>query len=136
MRFAQTISSQRILRKPGNVCALLLLLATGCASSADRQIIKKFSRLGESVTVPYGEVAVSNAVASWARTLTNGYVLLDDRATRLKHMSLTNDSGILFSLRNGTNFIGGWGNSACLPPEKSSYWAEIIISVRPVTVGS
>ncbi len=136
MRCAQTISSQRILSKPGNLCALLLLLATSCASSADRQITKKFSRLGESVTVPYSDTVVSNGIMAWAKTLTNGYALYDNPTARRIFTVFTNDRSTLFVLENRTNAIAPWGQSACLPTDKASYWARVIIRVRPATVGN
>jgi len=51
-------------------------------------------------------------------------------------MALKTDPATLFMLRNGTNAIGFWGKSACLPPKQSAYWADIIIRVTPVSNGS
>jgi hypothetical protein len=122
-----------------SLCAAFLggiVLLTGCASISDGQLIEKFNRTGESMTVPFSEQIISNAIVRWSQTLTNGYVLYDNFNTRLYHTSLTNDPANLFMLRNGTYAIGFWGNSACLPTGNTSYWADIIIRVIAIPEGS
>lgn len=142
MRLARIISSKRILGKSGIMCVLLLpligllLLPASCASSADRQTTKKFSRWGESMTVPYSDIVVSNGIVAWAKTLTNGYVLYDNPTARRIFTVFTNDRSTLFVLENRTNAIAAWGRSICLPPDKASYWATVIIRVRTAAVGN
>ena len=110
---------------------------TGClgASSLEKEAQRKYGRRGESMTVLFSEDVVSNAVVSWARMLTNGYVLYDNAKSRHIYTVFTNDPSTVFVLENRTNAIAPWGRSACLPPDKSSYWAEVIIRVFPVTGG-
>jgi hypothetical protein len=114
-------------------CVVLLFCAAGCANSLDRQSIKQFSRIGESMKASYSTATISNAIASWTKTLTNGYLLYDNDETRRKNIYLNSDSATLLMLRNGTNAVGLWGKSDCLPPDKSAYWADIIIRVTPVS---
>jgi hypothetical protein len=115
------------------VSCLLLLWITSCTGINNREYVKQFSRVGESVIISDSRDAITNAIVLWSRTLTNGYVLYGDTDTRLYHTSLKTDPATFFMLRNGTNAAGIWGKSACLPPGKSSYWADIIIRVLPIS---
>jgi hypothetical protein len=132
MNATRTKSNHGIFRKCHLLSALLVLWSAGCASFMDSQLAKQFSRVGESETVTNSIGAVTNAIVSWSGTLTNGYVLYGDNDTRLYHTSLKPDPATLFMLRNGTNAIGVWGKSACLPPDKSSFFGDVIIRVLPV----
>lgn len=137
MRYVQIISRQRNPSKFCYVCAcLLLLVVSGCTSTADRQITKKFSRLGQSMTVPYSDTVVSNGIIAWSRTLTNGYVLYDNPTARRIFTVFTNDLATLFVLENRTNAIAPWGRSVCLPPDSASYWATVVIRVRSADVSN
>ena len=116
---------------------LLLSCMTGCAGINmginNKEYVKQFSRLGESVIIPDSRDAITNAIVLWSRTLTNGYVLYGDADTRLYHTDLKTDKATLFLLKNGIGSSEVWGKSACLPAGQSSYWAEIIIRVLPVS---
>src|SRR5713226_9538859 len=136
MRDAHKMSRYGILFTARVVCSLLLLCGAGCASSDDRQLMKKYSRVGESATVSNSREGITEAIALWSRTLTNGYMLYEDNNTRGHHTSLRADPATLFMLRNRSFGIGFWGKSACLPPEKSSYWAEVIIRLRSVSTNN
>lgn len=133
------MKAARKAKRTPHLCAfhvvsfLSLLCIASCAGINNKEYIKQSSRVGESVVISNSIEAITNAIVSWSQTLTNGYVLYNDRETRLKNMTLTNDPATLFMLRNGTNAIGIWGKSACLPTEKSSYWADIIIRVLPIS---
>jgi len=136
MRDAVKMSGYGILFTPSVLCSLLMVWGTGCAGSRDGRLNTPFSRLGESATVSNSRAAVTNAIVLWSRTLSNGYVLYGDNKARNYHTDLGTDPATLFLFRNRTNAIGSWEKSACLPPENSSYWANVIIRVLPVAEGS
>ena len=136
MRDADKMTGYGILFTPRVLCSLLLVWGTGCASSRDGQLNTPFSRMGESATVSNSTVAITNAIVLWSRTVTNGYVLYGDNDTRLNDTGLKTDPATLFLVRNMASGIRFWGNSACLPPEKSAYWANVIIRVLPVSEGN
>jgi len=121
---------------PRMVLLLYSFLAVDCAASIDKQMVKKYHRIGDTKSVPDAIDVVSNGVVIWSRTLTNGYVLYDDRKSRLEKVILAYEPATLFMLRNGTNAIGFWGASACLPAKNSFYWADVIVRVLPVASGS
>ena len=136
MRDTRRISKFRVPFALHVACSSLLLLGASCASVLDRQLIRQFSRVGESVTVSYSSEAITNAIVVWSRALTNGYVLYDDGGTRRNHVSLRADPATLFMLRHGTGATEVWGKSDCLPSKQASYWADIIIRVIPVVNGN
>ncbi len=109
---------------------LLLLADCSCASSSGKQTQNKYSRLGESLTTSYSNRAISNAIVSWAYTLTNGYVLYGDKDARLYHRDLISDKAILYELKSHISALEAlWGTSACLPSPNSKYSADIIIRI-------
>ncbi len=107
---------------------------TGClgASSLEKEAQRRYSRRGESMTVLFSREVVSNAIVSWALTLTNGYVLYDNANARRIYTAFTNDLSNVFVLENKTNAIAPWGRSTCLPSDKSFYWAKVVIRVFPI----
>ena len=113
------------------------LWTTGClgGTSLEKEAQQKYRRSGEKKIVQYSESVVSNAIVSWATTLTNGYKLYDNPTARRNPAFFKNDPAIIFLLDNDTNGITPWGPSSCLPGSNSLYWGRIIIWVRPAVEG-
>jgi hypothetical protein len=127
------LMAKRSMVKSSIVMACGAVILTGCQLMNANN--NKFSRLGESITVQDRQQVIAYAVQAWAQSLTNGYVLWDDKKTRANHIDLAEEPATLFMLRNATNAIGYWGTSKCLSNANSAYWAEVIIRITP-TIGS
>ncbi len=123
--------------KIGSRAMLLLLFLgamfglTGCFESDDG--LKKYSRLGETITVPHSKEAVNRAVVIWASTLTNGYSLFDDSKARENYVVFRNDSATVFVLENEPGQFKPWGTSLCLTPPGQLFFGMVIIRLTPAT---
>jgi len=140
MNGQQSNELSNIFKTKHTLClsASLVVLMVGCvgASSLQKEAQKKYSRPGESIIVPYSKEVVSNAIVSWSTELTNHYPLFDETKSRLVYNVFTNDPSTIFVLDNEVNRFAPWGEYACLPASKSSYWATVIIRIASIGGGN
>ena len=119
------------------VVVATFLLVAGCSSAFyDKQLKGVYSRQGETMTTACPIDAVTNAVAAWAKTLTNGYALYGDKEARRNPALLADDPATLFIVDKGDDLLDQWGPSSCLPSPINYYSARIIIRVMPASEGT